>query len=84
MRNEQDQYYLIREHQVGKRENGYYFLYGKNGWEPDTKCMIMDRLMGYDPSEPQGSPYGIGCTSIMDEIEEISEDRAMEITGEKA
>ena len=40
--------------------------------------------MGYDPTEPPGSPYAIGNMSIMDEIEEITSEKAMELTGGKA
>ncbi len=38
----------------------------------------MDRLMGYDPTEPPGSPYAMMNSSVMDEIEEISEEKAKE------
>ena len=74
-------YYLILETVVGKKEDGKYFLFGENGWVPDTGSVIMDRLMGYDPSEPPGSPYAMGSLSVMDEIEEISCEKAMELTG---
>ena len=43
----------------------------------------MDHLMGYDPSEPVDSPYAIGNTSIIDEIEEISFDKAMRVINEQ-
>ena len=48
-----------------------------NGWVSDEWAIISDYLMGYDTSEPPGSPYGIGNLSIMDEIEEISEEEAL-------
>ena len=67
-------YYLIKERKLGKKENDSYFLYIKQKWVPDTKHEILDRLMGYDPYDD--SPYGFGSTSIMDEIEEISEEAA--------
>ena len=75
-------YYLILERIVGKQENGVYYLFEDGEWQIDRRCMIMDRLMGYDPSEPPGSPYGIGNGAIMDEIEDISYERAMELIGE--
>ena len=53
-------YYLIFDNLLGKKEDGKYYLYGENGWERDDNSVIMDHLMGYDPSEPPGSPYGIG------------------------
>ena len=39
----------------------------------------MDHLMGYDPSEPPDSPYAIGSTDVLDEIEEISKAKAIRI-----
>ena len=81
MAGESTQYYLIRDHLVGKEEDGRYYIFRDGEWTPDTRCIIMDCLVGYDPSEPPGSPYGIGCSSIMDEIEEISHERAMELIG---
>ena len=73
-------YYLILEKTVGKREsdeNYYHDYLFKNGeWVPDTEWAIQDRLVGYDSTEPPGSPYGFGSMSIMDEIEEISEEEA--------
>ncbi len=74
-------YYLILGRQVGKEENGKYFLFRDGAWEPDRNNRILDRLIGYDPSEPSDSPYWCGCTSIMDEIEEISVEKAAELTG---
>lgn len=74
-------YYLIFERLIGKREDGRYYLYSNDDWVPDTDSVIMDHLMGYDPSEPPGSPYGIGNGSIMADIEEISYEQAMELIG---
>ena len=74
-------YYLIFDRLVGKKENEGYYLYSDGEWVLDSKNVIMDHLMGYDPSEPAGSPYGIGNLSIMDEIEEITHERAMELIG---
>ena len=76
-------YYLIFNTLVGKKENGDYYLYGENGWVRDTESVISDHLIGYDPSEPSGSPYGIGNGSIMADIEEIPYDQAMEKIGGK-
>ena len=79
---EQTNYYLIRERVVGKKEDGRYYLYREGKWIPDTESVIMDRLMGYDASEPPGSPYAMGNLSIMDEIEDITYEEAMERIGE--
>ena len=64
-------YYVIRGTILGKMEDGNYYLFENGKWIPDTKNIIQDYLMGFDPYEPAGSPYGIGSMSIMDQIEEI-------------
>ena len=74
-------YYLIFDRLVGKREDARDYLYSNDDWVPDTESVIMDHLMGCDPSEPPGSPYGIGNGSIMADIEEISYEQAMELIG---
>ena len=82
MKKEKTRYFLINGRRLGKKEHGNYFLYKEGEWQPDTECAILDRLLGYDPSEPPGSPYGIGNTSIMGEIEEITYKRAKEYMDE--
>lgn len=67
-------YYLIRERRLGKKEDDGYFLYKDRNWVPDVRNVILDHLMGYDPNDD--TPYGFGSLSIMDEIEEISEEEA--------
>ena len=76
-------YYLIRDSVVGKKESGRYYIFRNGQWEPDNKSMIMDRLVGYDPSEPPGSPYGFGNGSVMAEMDEISQEEAMKLIGGK-
>ncbi len=72
-------YYLINDYLVGKMESGEYYLYQDGEWKADDKCEIMDRLHGYDPTEPPDSPYAFGNSSIMNEIREISEKEAYEL-----
>ena len=67
-------YYLIRERRLGKKEDDGYFLYKDREGVPDVRNVILDLLMGYDANDD--SPYGFGSLSIMDEIEEISEEEA--------
>ena len=74
-------YYLILKQTVGKEEDGKYYLFQDGSWEPDTNWVIMDRLMGFDPSEPPDSPYRIGCTDVLEQIEDISMEKAMMLTG---
>ena len=70
-------YYLIRERRLGKAQGGEYFLYENGAWIPDERNVIKDHLMGYDPGDD--TPFGFGSLSIMDEIEEISRDRAYQL-----
>ena len=70
-------YYLIRERRLGKAQGGEYFLYENGKWIPDERNVIKDHLMGYDPNDD--TPFGFGSLSIMDEIEEIPEDRAYQL-----
>ena len=75
-------YYLIYDRLIGKRElySDYLsdnWLFKDGTWVPDDKFVIMDHLMGYDPSEPSDSPYAIGSTDVLMEMDEISEAEAM-------
>ena len=62
-------------------ETAYIYSF-KGEW---TKCdyteEIADRLVGFDPSEPEGSPYRFGNPSVMEEIVEISESEAINRFG---
>ena len=71
-------YYLILNRQLGKEEDGKYYLYTNGNWVPDTKSTILGRLMGFDPGEPADSPYAMGNMDIMDTIEVITEQQARE------
>ena len=76
---EELRYYLIKDRLLGKYEDGKYFLYINDRWEPDRNYVIFSKLNGYDPYESDDSPYGWGSTSVMDEIEEIGEKEAEKI-----
>jgi len=75
-------YYMIRGRRLGKKEDEKYYLFENGKWIPDVKNSISDRLMGFDPSEPEDSPYRMDSLSIMDEIEEISEEEAMQMIND--
>ena len=75
-------YYLILNRQLGKEEDGKYYLYTNGSWAPDTKSTILGRLMGFDPSEPADSPYAMGNMDIMDTIEPITEQQATEFINQ--
>lgn len=71
-------YYRIKDLKLlGKEEDCIHYLYNQGeGWVVDNHNILMDRIMGYDESEPADSPYKIGNTSIMDLVEELSEKEA--------
>ena len=75
-------YYLILNRQLGKEEDGKYYLYTNGSWVPDTKSTILGRLMGFDPSEPADSPYAMGNMDIMDTIKVITEEQAREFINQ--
>ncbi len=76
-------YYLIEGYLLGKEEENEegtkYFLWQDGQWVPDEKSVIFGYFMGFDPTESEDSPYAVGNLSIMDEIEEITEEQAKEI-----
>lgn len=53
-----------------------YIYDTEKGWIPDDKNILMDRIIGYDATEPSDSPYGIGNTDILSCVDEITEDEA--------
>ena len=75
-------YYYIRDLSLFAKGDGLIQNYiFKNGeWVIDNDHIVSDRLMGYDPYEDDDSPYKIGNISIMDEIEEISEEEFIKRT----
>lgn len=76
-------YYLIKDlNLVGKEEDyiPYIFKNGE-GWCVDSDRLLTDRIMGYDGDEEKASPYKIGNTDAIELIEEISEEKAMELIG---
>ena len=75
-------YYLIRNRNVGKREKGQYYIFTEGRWRQD-RHVITDLLWGYDPYEPEDSPYRTGSLSVMDGIEEITADMAETLLGKK-
>lgn len=80
-------YYLLWERTVAKREQNeklcedYIFRDGK--WVSDKDRIVMDHLVGFDPSEPEDSPYRIGSTDVLMEMAEISEKDAIEIMNQQ-
>lgn len=76
------EYYLIFGHTVGKWDQEGQFIFKDGRWERDHH-EIFDRINGFDPSEPLGSPYRFGNLDIMNEMEEISEEEAFSRISEQ-
>ena len=74
-------YYLIRERRLGKAQGDGYYLYDNGEWIVDERNVILDHLMGFDPSDD--SFYGFGNGQIMDEMEEITEAEAIRIMNQQ-
>lgn len=74
-------YYLICERRLGKSQEDDFFLYNNGEWIPDERNVILDHLMGFDPSDD--SFYGFGNALIMDEMEEITEAEAIRIMNQQ-
>lgn len=80
-------YYLIHDRVIAKSERGgeysreYILRDGK--WVDDSDHVIMDHLAGYDPSEPEDSPYRFGNTSVLMEMDEISLEQAIPIINQQ-
>ena len=74
-------YYLIRERRLGKATEDGYFLYNNGEWIADERNVILDHLMGFDPSDD--SFYGFGNAQIMDEMEEITEEQALAFMNQR-
>ena len=74
-------YYMVWKTTVAKREEDEVYYYDhlfKNGkWVPDNNHVILDHLFGFDPSEPEDSPYRFGSTSVLMEMHEITEEEAV-------
>ena len=77
-------YHIIRRNLVAKGEGWFdNYIYQNGEWVEDTKCLVSDRLFGYDSSEPADSPYGIGNTDMLEDIETITEEEAMKLIAQQ-
>lgn len=79
------EYYLIEDIEVCIRNDKKDYKYNslKGEWEPIPWSYIQDYLMGFDESEPEGSPYRMFNGDIMRRIKELDESEAERIIGEK-
>ena len=54
------------------------YIYDKiRGWVVDQSNILMDRILGYDDTEPEDSTYRIGNLDRLDRITEITEEEAL-------
>lgn len=65
----QTKWYLIDNHILGKIDAHGCYIFDNGSWKEDKNSLIMDCLLGYDPTEE--GPYVFGNTEIMDRIQEI-------------
>lgn len=68
-------YHILDKQLIGRTDGPGFrnsFIYQPGiGWKPDQN-IISDRLMGYDPDD-----VGLGHSSVMDDIKEITEEEAL-------
>ena len=80
-------YYLICDKQIGKREGDMKehsdFLLEGGKWVPDEDSVIMDRLVGFDPTEPEGSPFRTVSSDMLEEIKEIDPEEAVKLINKQ-
>lgn len=78
------EYYIIGNHTVACRNSysSYKFLISKSMWVKAEPNLINDYLWGFDPSEPEGSPYRFNNGSISSMIRRITKKEAEENIGQ--
>ncbi len=83
MNNRNTRYYLLWKRVVGRSDAEGFYLFENGQWHPDEYHVIMDHLYGYDPFEPENSPYRMFNDSVMEEIEEITPEQADRLLGDQ-
>ena len=71
----QTKWYLIDNHILGKTDAHGCYIFNNGSWLADKNGLIMDCLLGYDPTEE--GPYVFGNIEILDRINEITEIEAV-------
>ena len=75
-------YYFINDLGIVAKstdEGDFLFDVKQKIWVFDKNRKLLDRLIGFDSSEPDGSPYAFGNTDMLDRVDEISEEEALGI-----
>lgn len=70
-------FFVIKDlNMVAKMEEYQSYLFKDGKWIVDEEHIVNDRFIGYEPNE------GIGNTSMLEKIEEITEKEAMKLISE--
>ena len=80
------EYYIIEDgpSTLACQDKKFHVLeYVNNHWIVKPDCYISDYLYGFDPSEPEGSPYRIFNNSISRLIHKITKNEAETFIGAK-
>ena len=74
-------YRIIDRNIIGRQDgSGACYIYDKiNGWVPDSKNILQNRIAGFDEFEEPDSPYRYFNSDMMFRIEEITEDEENKI-----
>lgn len=71
-------YKILDKNLLAKLDNNVPYLLIDGQWIVDKNSILMDRLVGYDKSEPDDSPYKFGNTDMLDRVEHITEEEALQ------
>jgi len=71
-------YKILDKNLLAKLDNNVPYLLIDGQWIVDKDSILMDRLVGYDKSEPDDSPYKFGNTDMLDRVEHITEEEALQ------
>jgi hypothetical protein len=75
MKEKNMQYYILEDQGIpAAGKDGRYWIYDfeKREWAPDVHHIFSDAVMGYDPGEPEDSPYRIGNTDVIEKVKPVS------------
>ena len=73
--NDKTSYYWIKDqNRFGKREGSQFYLSQDGKQIPDDEFTFLGKLLGYDKSEPDDSPYKMGSTSVLETITVLTEE----------
>ena len=74
-------FYLISDKRLFCYCEGMAYEYINDKWEEADGREILNRLIGYDPYEPDDSPYKTGNLEILEQIKKLSQEEVIEKYG---